>query len=89
MTPEVISRIGVAAAVALTTSFPSPQSPRANLQQVFVSVIDARGAPVAGLSASDFAVALDGTRQTIESVVPAPGPISMALLTDRLGLSTT
>ena len=56
---------------------------------MFVSVIDSRGHTVAGLTAADFVVQLDGTRQTIESVTPANEPLSLALLTDRLGLSTT
>ena len=74
----------------LLLTFAAPFSaPPQDLSRVFVSVIDGRGQPVTGLTPADFAVQLDGTRQTIESVTPAKEPLSLALLTDRLGHSTT
>ena len=62
---------------------------RPPLERVFVSVIDSQGRPVSGLTAADFVVQIDETRQTIEAASPAKEPLSLALLTDRLGLSPT
>jgi hypothetical protein len=75
--------------IAAASDTARAQSTRSDLQRLFVTVIDGRGQPVTGLTAADFAVQLDGTRQTIETVTPAKEPLSLALLTDRLGLSTT
>jgi hypothetical protein len=71
-------------------TFVAPFSaPRQDVSRLFVSVIDGRGQPVTGLTAADFVVQLDDARQTIETVTAAKEPLSLALLTDRLGHSTT
>jgi len=55
-------------------------------QRVFVAVADNRGRPVKGLTAADFRIAIDDATQEIISVAPATEPLSVVLLTDRLGL---
>lgn len=54
--------------------------------RVYVSVADSKGKPVAGLTAADFRVAIDDAEQEIQSVAPAGDPVSIVLITDRLGL---
>ena len=55
-------------------------------ERVYVSVADNKGKPVAGLTAADFTVAIDDREQEILSVAPAAGPVSIVIITDRLGL---
>lgn len=54
--------------------------------RVYVAVADSKGKPVAGLTAADFRVAIDDKDQEILSVAPATEPVSVVLITDRLGL---
>jgi VWFA-related protein len=53
---------------------------------VYVSVADNKGKPVTGLTAADFQIAIDNRDQEILSVAPATEPISVVIITDRLGL---
>ena len=55
-------------------------------ERVYVSVADNKGKPVAGLTAADFKVAIDDREQEIQSVTPAEDPVSIVIITDRLGL---
>lgn len=54
--------------------------------RVYVAVADSKGKPVAGLTAADFKVAIDDRDQEIVSVAPATEPVSVVIITDRLGL---
>lgn len=67
----------------------SPAPLRANRAQehVFATVVDDKGRPVPGLDVSDFVVQIDGVAQEIIRVEPATTPLSIVLLTDRLGLN--
>jgi hypothetical protein len=67
-----------------TTESVVPQS----RDHVYVAVADRRGRPVKNLSAADFAIEIDDRPQEILSVAPATEPLSIVLLTDRLGLQT-
>lgn len=58
-------------------------------RRVFVSVTDAKGKPVKGLTKDDFIVKLDGGAQEVLSVQPATEPASIVILTDRLGMVAT
>jgi hypothetical protein len=54
--------------------------------RVYVSIADNKGKPIAGLTAADFKIAIDGREQEVLSAVPATEPISTVIITDRLGL---
>jgi hypothetical protein len=57
-------------------------------QKVYVVVADNRGRPVKNLTAADFRIVIDSPQEII-SVQPATEPISVVLLTDRLGLEAS
>lgn len=51
--------------------------------RLLVTVVDQRsGAPLAGLTAADFAVLDDGRARRVESAEPAAGPVDVMLLMD-------
>jgi hypothetical protein len=54
--------------------------------RVYVAVADNKGKAVAGLTAADFKVAIDDRDQEILSAAPATDPVSVVIITDRLGL---
>lgn len=54
--------------------------------RVYVAVADNKGKPVVDLTAADFKVAIDDRDQEILSVAPATEPLSVVIITDRLGL---
>ncbi|HKW02528.1 MAG TPA: hypothetical protein VJN96_22070 [Vicinamibacterales bacterium] len=69
---------------------PSPAlHAQSNKTRIFVSVTDAKGKPVKGLTKDDFIVKLDGGDQEVLSVQPATEPASIVIMTDRLGLVPT
>jgi Ca-activated chloride channel family protein len=49
---------------------------------VYVGVVDAKGEPVTGLTATDFRVREDGVAREVLSVAEATDPITLALLVD-------
>lgn len=57
--------------------------------RIYVTVIDAKGKPVMGLTKDDFNVRLDTRAQEVLSVEPAQEAPSVLILTDRLGLNST
>jgi Ca-activated chloride channel family protein len=54
-----------------------------NLVEVYATVTDRQGEPVTGLTAADFRVAEDGTRQTISAFASGEFPLSIAIGLDR------
>lgn len=66
---------------------PAPLRAHRAQEHVFVTVVDDKGRPVPGLDVSDFVVQIDGVAQEIIRVEPATTPLSIVLLTDRLGLN--
>ena len=56
--------------------------------RVHVAVADNRNRPVMNLIAADFLVSIDDQPQEVVSVTPATEPLSVVVLTDRLGLET-
>jgi len=77
----------VAAALIVLPS--STVKAHADKKRMFVSVTDAKGKPVKGLTKDDFMVKLDGADQEVLSVQPATEPASIVILTDRLGIVAT
>jgi Ca-activated chloride channel family protein len=51
--------------------------------EVFVTVSDAHGEPVTGLTAADFTVEEDGQRQTVSTFAAAEFPLALAVAVDR------
>lgn len=54
--------------------------------RVYVSVVDADGQPVKGLTASDFGIRENGEEKEVLSAEPATQPVALALMTDGLGV---
>lgn len=80
------ARIGLA---LLLAAVPGPRPAAvagAASERVYVAVADSKGKPAAGLTAADFSISVDDRMQEIESVAPAADPVSIVIITDRLGL---
>jgi VWFA-related protein len=74
----------VVAAASIAVSLAA--SVETQIARVHVAVADSRNRPVTNLTAADFAVSIDDQLQEIVSVAPATEPLSVVVLTDRLGL---
>ena len=61
--------------------------PQAGFRTIFVTVVDRKGMPVAGLTSVDFAVKEDGHARPIDRAEPARQPMQIALLIDDGGPS--
>jgi hypothetical protein len=71
----------IAVAVSIAVSATGAQDAR-----VYVAVADSRNRPVTDLAAADVFVSIDDQPQEVASVAPATEPVSVVVLTDRLGL---
>ena len=89
------SRAAAALAIALVVSSALAADPRAGAapqatqHRVLATVIDNKDKPIQGLGAADFRILIDDVPQEIISVAPATDPVSVIILTDRLGLDVT
>jgi VWFA-related protein len=65
----------------------STSNPR--LQRIYVSVLDSKGRPVKGLTATDFVVREDRTAREVLQAEPATEPMQIALLIDDSQAATS
>ena len=74
----------IAALVLLPAAAPaqSKTSGKMHVRHIFVSVTDAKGAPVEGLSAGDFHVSDGGQARVVSKAGPATDPMRIALMLD-------
>lgn len=63
-----------------------PQAAATATRTIFVTAVDRDGAPVAGLTATDFVVEEDGRERPVTAAAPATGPLQVALMLDDSGL---
>lgn len=75
--------MGAAAVVALAVASPVARTQRDPREQhAFATVIDKKGAPVAGLGPADFTVREDNVKREVLRVEPSAAPMQLALLVD-------
>jgi len=75
--------MGLTAVVALVIATPAARAQRDPREQhAFATVIDKKGAPVAGLGTADFTVREDNVKREILRVEPSAAPMQLALLVD-------
>lgn len=73
-----LSALALAAACALPVTVVAQAKPT----DVYVSVVDGKGAPATGLTAEDFRVREDGVAREVLNVSTATEPLTVALLVD-------
>jgi VWFA-related protein len=82
MTHRLPILVMACAAAVWTAALPAQEpAPRT----VYVSVLDRQGAPVPGLSATDFSVTEDGRARQISSAEPATAPLTLGVVIDGNG----
>lgn len=72
----------LALALAAACALPSSAAAQARQAEIYVSVLDSKGAPVTGLSAEEFRVREEGTAREVLKAAPATEPLTVALLVD-------
>ncbi len=88
----LLSLVAAAAALALLPGAAPAQSKNAgktHVRHIFVSVTDAKGAPVEGLSASDFNVSEAGQPRVVSHAGAAKDPMRIALMLDTSDAAAT
>ena len=79
----LLPSVAAVAALALSPAAAQPRnSGKTHVRHIFVSVTDAKGAPVEGLTAADFKVSEAGQPKDVAKAGPAQDPMRIALLLD-------
>jgi VWFA-related protein len=66
-----------------------PAASDARTREIYVSVLDSKGAPVTGLSAADFTVREDGAAREVLKAEPATAPLQIIVLIDDSEAATS
>src|SRR5256885_2738 len=82
MTPTVRVSAPLFALVATAVALPAHAAGKPQTRHVFVHVVDQRGAPVDGLTASDFQLTEGGVARVVTHAGPATDPMRIALFLD-------
>jgi hypothetical protein len=88
----LLSFVVAVSAVALAPSAlvaQSKNSGKTHVRHIFVSVTDSKGAPVEGLSASDFTISEAGQPRVVTHAGPAKDPMRIALMLDTSDAAAT
>jgi hypothetical protein len=78
----LLAAVAALATMPAAASAQGKNSGKAHVRHIFVSVTDARGAPVEGLSAGDFTVSEGGQARVVSHAGPAKDPMRIALMLD-------
>ena len=78
----VLTSLVILAALPAAAAAQSKNAGKTHLRHIFVSVTDAKGAAVEGLSASDFTVSESGQPRLVSHAGPAKDPMRIALMLD-------
>ena len=80
--PSAAAAIAALALLPAAAPAQSKSSGKMHVRHIFVSVTDAKGAPVQGLSTSDFNVSEGGQPRVVSKAGPAKDPMRIALMLD-------
>jgi hypothetical protein len=78
-----------AVAGAALLAGPADAQRSVNQQQIYVSVVDKKGDPVATLSPTDLTIKEDGTSREVLAVKPATGAMDIALMVDTSAITAS
>ncbi len=83
MTQPILGLFLAAAALLASQQPASVSSSRdARTQEIYVSVLDSKDAPITGLTAADFAVKEDGVTREVLKAGPATAPMQIVVIVD-------
>ena len=83
----VAAAVGLAAASEGGRENPGDRAGVSNQGSVYAAVADAKGEPVLGLTASDFALQVAGAARPVVSAQVASEPLAIAVVVDGLGVA--
>jgi hypothetical protein len=79
--------VGLGAASNSGRAIPADGAGVTNQGTIYAAVADAKGEPVFGLTAHDFAIQVAGASRPVVSAQPASEPLAIALVVDGLGVA--